>query len=545
MALATPHPHQTTLAASLRRLSSFLMIFKTPAPRMATEKLHLSCLDQRTVRVYTQTLIIFPFPDGDQTEAAISAVTDGLREALKTFPFLAGTLSLSDDQSGKLTLTYPNEVSDLTNSRLFHWKVIPLSKFGYSYEQLKKAGMPPHHFTPEVFLPDDLLNYPGIPPSGEGIVDFSRSSAPAFRFQANFIPGGLVLSMYFHHTLMDCSGINTFWKHLAGEISSASRGPGEKRVDSPVTDLSPDQSELRRRLDELAPATSLDTQPSADAYTDGVFTYDKTLEENAPCELRYLVIPASTMRDYRDNLKQYFPRDSPPSICNVLAALLWIHVTRARVSRVGSCKCREQQGCEHKRTNIGIATDLRKRRDPHLSSDYMGNLALFSKGTLSIADITAEDRVTDLTIVAAVREIQRTIAQVNNEWVENHLAFFKSIKQIKSTECGLLFTPLTFSALGFKFGFDLYITSWMNFAADLQWNIPGTDLDENSLHGRADYIRRTYGPSDGGMMIMPRRRSLVNGMEAPYEIMVRLAAVDMKTLLAEEGGISKWCQRVI
>jgi hypothetical protein len=119
--------------------------------------------------------------------------------------------------------------------------------------------------------------------------------------------------------------------------------------------------------------------------------------------------------------------------------------------------------------------------------------------------------------------------------VQNHLAFFKSIEQIKDTEC----------ALGFRFGRDIYITSWMNFAADIQWNIPGTDLDASSLNGRADYIRRSYGPADGGMMIMPRRRSLVNGVEAPYEVMVRLAQVDMNALLDEEGGVRDWYERVI
>jgi hypothetical protein len=42
-------------------------------------------------------------------------------------------------------------------------------------------------------------------------------------------------------------------------------------------------------------------------------------------------------------------------------------------------------------TNIGIATDLRKRWQPPVGADYMGNMALFSKGTLSISDLTAEE----------------------------------------------------------------------------------------------------------------------------------------------------------
>lgn len=144
-------------------------------------------------------------------------------------------------------------------------------------------------------------------------------------------------------------------------------------------------------------------------------------------------------------------------------------------------------------------------------------------------------RVTEETIVRTVQEVRRTIAKVDNDWVSNHLGFFKSIGKITDTECGL----------AFKFGMDIYITSWMNFGADIQWGIPGTDLDEASLGGRPEFIRRSYGPSDGGMMIMPRRRHLANGEEAPYEVMVRLATVDMQRLLKEEGGLSTWAERII
>ena len=166
--------------------------------------------------------------------------------------------------------------------------------------------------------------------------------------------------------------------------------------------MPPDQSQLRREFDKLAPIPTSDHRSSADAYTDETYVYDKTLADDAPCTAKHLVIPAAKVRDYRSRLEQYFPKDSPPSICNVLAALLWIHVTRARASRVGGCGCTTPSdqdsgisgpnGCKHKTTHIGIATDLRKRRSPQLTSEYMGNGALFSKGTLSIADITAEDR---------------------------------------------------------------------------------------------------------------------------------------------------------
>lgn len=138
-------------------------------------------------------------------------------------------------------------------------------------------------------------------------------------------------------------------------------------------------------------------------------------------------------------------------------------------------------------------------------------------------------------MVSVIQEIRRAIGRADPGWVNQQLGFFKSLQQIGDTEC----------ALGFRFGRDIYVTSWLNFAADLQWNIPGTDLDENSLNGRADYIRRFHNPSDGGLMIMPRRRGLINGVEAPYEILVRLANVDMAALQAENGGLSEWYDTII
>lgn len=71
-------------------------------------------------------------------------------------------------------------------------------------------------------------------------------------------------------------------------------------------------------------------------------------------------------------------------MCNVLAALVWTHVTRARGERLLKKNCKE--------TNIGIATDLRRRQQPPETAQYMGNMALFSKGTLKIEDLLAEER---------------------------------------------------------------------------------------------------------------------------------------------------------
>ena len=140
---------------------------------------------------------------------------------------------------------------------------------------------------------------------------------------------------------------------------------------------------MRRQVDNRPPAYARGQSPSAEAYVEGTYKYDKSLPEDTECTMKYLIISAARIRGYRDALSKYFPGESPPTICNVIAALLWIHVTRARAHRRGDCGQEE--------TKIGIATDLRKRMSPPLQDNYTGNMAIFSTGSLTVQDLTKDE----------------------------------------------------------------------------------------------------------------------------------------------------------
>ncbi|KAF3036916.1 hypothetical protein E8E12_004258 [Didymella heteroderae] len=496
-----------------------------PAEELRT--FHLSFLDQNNVRVYTQTLCIFPFPDQNNAEAAIQALDDGLHLTLQEFPFLAGKLSLSDSTSGRLQLLYPVDVMDgVATEGLFSAKQISIDDFNRPYEELKRAGMPPSAFKSATFLPDDFVHYPAVPANGEGVCDFKRGEAPVMRVQACFIPGGLVLSIYVHHTVLDFHGISTFWDSFSTNVSYVARMHGSRDLDPVPSSIADYQSSLRVKLDERVSYKRMQ-KPTADCYCEGTYKYKKTLPDDTECTQRLFVLPAARIREYRESLRPHFPADSPPTLCNVLAALVWTHVTRARGARL------LQHGLAQ--TNCGIATDLRRRWQPPVGADYTGNCALFSKCTAEISDLTAEECVTDNTILHVIRKIKNTIISVNNDWIDRHFAFFKGLDKIEDTEC----------ALALKFGTDCYITSWLNFGADYSWGIPGTDLAESSLGGRPEFIRRAYGPGDGGMIFLPRRRHVANGAEAPFEILVRLTEEDMDRVLKEDGGLCSWSEAVV
>lgn len=140
---------------------------------------------------------------------------------------------------------------------------------------------------------------------------------------------------------------------------------------------------MRRQLDKRAPTYACGQSPSAEAYVEGTYRYKKSLPDDTECSMKYLIISASRIRNYRDDLHKYFPGEPPPTICNVLAALLWIHITRARAHRRGDCG--------QEKTKIGIATDLRKRISPPLQDNYTGNMAIFSTASLEVQDFTADE----------------------------------------------------------------------------------------------------------------------------------------------------------
>ncbi|KAF1928513.1 uncharacterized protein M421DRAFT_420399 [Didymella exigua CBS 183.55] len=361
------------------------MIVKAESPPADDfREFHLSFLDQNNVRVYTQTLCIFPFPDQNNAEAAIRALDDGLRLTLQRFPFLAGMLSLVDNRSGRLQLQYPvNVMNRAATEGLFSAKQISIGDFNRPYEELKRAGMPPSAFKSTTFLPDDFSNYPAVPASGEGICSFELGEAPAMRVQACFIPGGLVLSIYVHHSVLDFHGISTFWESFSANVSYVARTHGSRDLDQVPLSIADYQSSLRVKLDERVSYKGTQ-EPTADCYCKGSYKYKKTLPDDTECTQRLFVLPAARIREYRERLRPYLPASSPPTLCNVLAALVWTHVTRARGTRL----------LEHglAQTNCGIATDLRRRWRPPVGADYTGNCALFSKCTAEISDLTTEDR---------------------------------------------------------------------------------------------------------------------------------------------------------
>ncbi|KAF2471714.1 trichothecene 3-O-acetyltransferas-like protein [Lindgomyces ingoldianus] len=483
--------------------------------RMAYSTLHLSLMDQSAVRAYIRNLLIFPFPDMSQAEDAVNTLREGFQATVAQLPYLAGTLGPVDPESGRLTLRYPKEVSDVQDSGLFSFDMI-LADRQYTYERLKKEGMPPSAFPGTTYAPRSLRDHPGMEsPIAEGVLSFKEFSAPVLGVHAFFIPGGLVLSMYLHHSVSDGTGMNTFYKHFAENVRL--RRNMQMLSHQEMIDHSIPRFEVDERAPVLSPGQSILTVP---LYIAGKWEYDQTLPENTKCTGRLFVVPAARIRAYRDSLRSKVNTPTPLTVFNVLASLVWIHVTRARAPHWMD---------KTSLTTAGIAVDLRRRLSPKMAAEFMGNMALFTNAMMPKSQFVAEVRVSDKTIIPAVECVNASISGVDNEWVNRHLAFFNAQENLSEIKL----------ALRFKFASDMFITSWMNFGAEHEWCIPGAATRS------PEFIRKPHSVEDGGIIIMPRRRGVFDGIEAPYEVLVQLAGDDMERLLNEEGGLATWAEHIV
>ncbi|KAF2742570.1 trichothecene 3-O-acetyltransferas-like protein [Sporormia fimetaria CBS 119925] len=490
------------------------------------ETFQLTYLDQNAARCYIQTLQVFPFDAEASMDVAVNALREALWATLQEMPFFAGTVGRADQKTGILPLRYPTQLSEEDKTRLFKHKVLTPDEFPATYAHLKERGMPPSALAAHMFCPEVLRDMPGVPPNAEGTINCLHPF-PVLAVQAFFIQGGLVLSIYVSHNVVDCSGLAQLWKCYADSVSRLGLPPQPSKRSPPSAESLlatqihevPNQSDLRGMLNARIPDIE---NPVADLFVREPFEYSKTLDDDTPCSAKIFIICYDRIRALRDQLRNTLAPGAHLSICNVIGALVWISVCRARAARL------ERGG--HTTTRLGVAVDCRKNLDPPLDENFMGAMAIFAKAELPLSSLISGRSVSHETILAAALEVRKTVDGIDKAWVERHLAFFKSKIPILDAE----------PALKFRFGPDAYLTSWLHFGADIKWNIPGTTSPS------PDFIRRTTdNKSDGGTIILPRRKGGPDGKEAPFEVLVRLADEDMQRLEADKGGLRSWSEYVI
>lgn len=233
--------------------------------------------------------------------------------------------------------------------------------------------------------------------------------------------------------------------------------------------------------------------------------------------------------------KSYSGSGRPPSSYLSLAALMWSHITKARVHAWEKKEGRKLIDRQSP-AKLTTAVDWRKRGFKGALVDYLGiavvipftqlPLGVVIDAACSSADNTApsSDRLARL-----ARCVQQTIDSVDEEFVTARTSAMAAYKN-DPRRFGLGVDPTDPTCLGFN--------TWRFLSIDADWSIPGVDVS------RPDAVRRV-GANVGveRALILPVG-SNEGGQEGTVEMLIWLTE-DAMELLLRDGGFMRWVHHVI
>lgn len=470
-----------------------------------TKDLHLSAIDQSVYRQYVRHLHIFPFPDVSYADDALHALRTGLSSTLREYPFLAGTLKVPDLSTGLLKATCPDPIRrDYGNIMLTASFALAATR-KFDYHALEEAGFPPAMLPAYAFCPPGLRNHAGL---DDPYAETSASAAKGYRIpimcaQATFIPGGLVLSLYAHHSVVDGCAIIKLYEVRSYYVRGLKNGSSEN-VKLPRVDACHFSTE-RRRLDATTDTTTFWPVPHYPELATVTTKTPVTPLRSTPYDVKAKVFrfPASYIANLRSDLQAL--TKIRISTFTSIAALMWTHITRSPQSRIhhhSSRNTRQSASTSRARTLARIHGQRRPLRH-HSPAHRMDDNPRFTHYTTPPPP--------------------RRPSNHNNPQIHLTLLAHQTPHYLSSLEDPSIKT----NAFTYVNGPDLIINSWQFQGADCEWDIPGTTDKKASAIRKPSYL------SEGGVRILPRR----SDGQSDYEVLVSLEDGEMGRLVEGLEGV--------
>jgi hypothetical protein len=460
--------------------------------------IQLSPIDQIQPRGYIRLILCFPLNDSASTSLLSHSLDIALNTTLYYWPIFGGTVALSTDcqQLGRLEVRYSTPPSHVK----FHLKHLTLEEFPHTYGGLDKAGMP---LSP---LDENLLcSVPAAPQSADPV--------PAVLAQANFISGGLLMSICLHHAVTDGKGAFLFISALADACRSGFKAT-IPRMD-PTSYLragifhdslgGPPDLHIAYKSIEQASATAngASSEDSEVIYTNRLFTFSNASLK----QLKQTVI---------DQLLD--PINDWVSTNDCLGALLWTTIARAQLPNLHNPKT----------SSIAVAVDVRGRARPPLSPTYAGSAVVHSIATSEISALTSSDGPSPSQLAPLALSIRKSLHAVDSEHICQTVSLSKAFHDVR--DFGFKIVPIH------AHGADLILTSWRDF--------PYYELDFGDL-GKPQWARKPWSRHAASIVVLPRDESIdKDSDEKGIEVVLLLREDDMHRLVGDLEFM-KWVRRVV
>lgn len=365
-----------------------------------------SPLDEMLPPFYYAYLLSFSMPDDLKQETIRTLLQNSLSALVAEYPYLTG--NVRRDNSGKafrlghLALDIPEPFEE--SKILFKDLVQPGSDFKLTYPELKAAGMPLQNLDARAFAPLT---------AGIG------QTCKVFSVQANFIDGGLLLALCFHHNFVDAYGagriIARFSEHCDGsaaasKLNGASSGNGMPEIfNIDGIQASYDHKKLKQDP-HLWQLNCLDWKEPPKDYVPfewPIFLPSLMPPQDPPVNSFVFSFTSQALAELK---KLATPSDSDAWIStnDALAAFLWRHTMRARFpwSVQGAA---DPSGNKADMSNVIVALDGRKELS--IPPSYVGNVLFHCFTNLPISHVGGKN--TPLGEIAL--SIRKTINKARNK----------------------------------------------------------------------------------------------------------------------------------
>ncbi|KAE8448462.1 hypothetical protein EG329_009527 [Mollisiaceae sp. DMI_Dod_QoI] len=412
----------------------------------------LSPVDHLSPRVHVPKLLYFA--SEEEPEVIANTLREGLAKSISALPILGGSVGLMRGaaQKGTLAIQAPFFSADDILS-------VKDVRSNYDFADTKARHFPPDAVDGELFAAEVKAN-----------------PSRVLLAQANIIRGGVVLVFAIHHCVVDETGIFNVVK-LWSTFCSGDDDSG--LVKREWIDRAPlMKGEGMGRLADHPEYNLLPEEKSATHETKASEYISKTSDTSSSAIFFF-------SDDSLGRLKAAAGKGADGnwiSTNNALCALIWGRVTNARRT-VGMG--------DAKYSMFNMIVNGRRRMDPPVSDEYMGNVVFVSKAAHSLDALTSTSSLPDIASM-----IRKSVLEVDNKAIKDKIKAVSSVEDIGRLAPG-----------GYNsFQRNVGCTSWANQAYySLNWG--------KVLGGKCERVRWRKTISDGIFVIFPRITSEV-GLEA-------------------------------
>lgn len=310
----------------------------------------LSEIDQVIPGNHTTPCIIFQLPSDKHTkEELITYLRTGLENVLTNVPLVGSQLHETSD-GGICALRHNHQPIQL-----------------YVHHLDLDPNLPSYQFLEENNFDPGFFNHNGelLTPSGINVGGFRRDEGcPIALFQANFIRGGLILALSFHHMCGDAKSIDNIYVYWAASTKAALQG---KTL--PIWKPSLDRAYFNAAYTPDAKETEK-LKKNMRGFTFHPISKDDSGKlinppERPPTSNKIYRISAEACSKLKDICKPNDP-DKFVSSYDCVSALTWRCITRSRISFLDI-------DVETKDSSFSHAVDVRGKWGGLVSPDYLGN----------------------------------------------------------------------------------------------------------------------------------------------------------------------------